>query len=450
MATLLPVGSGQTYTTVQSAINASSAGDTISILDATTFTEDLTLSGHSGTSGNVITMQNDSGGTVIVESIGTALTLAGEDYWTIDGIKFRGGAPRVVYNILSTSEYITFNNCVFERYTGDSGYTVHVSYMRNLTITNCIITLTGGTSGIDGVEIMFSNDVLFDGNTITTSSPTTMHLRDDGMVVSGQDITISNNLIEYGDTLAGHPDGIVLQNDGDSYGGPSGNITVNNNIVKDFSQGIYPTGLHGDLIGTINIFNNLVYQDSTPLNYSTNGIVIDGSADLGGMTINVYNNTIVMDQLGIYVLRCGSGTKTIRNNIIYAPQDAVNSSDSTCITNMDLDYNIYRHSGSSTTPLHISTSYYNATTACSSLGWECNGASDATVNFVDESNDDYHLTSNNPLLIDAGQVANTLFTTDKDAVVRGSSWDIGAYEYVGSSPSMNHKSGSFGGSGAFR
>ena len=50
--------------------------------------------------------------------------------------------------------------------------------------------------------------------------------------------------------------------------------------------------------------------------------------------------------------------------------------------------------------------------------------------FVSIANNDFHLTSGSPA-IDGGANLGSPYDTDKDGNSRGSSWDIGAYEYGG-------------------
>lgn len=58
----------------------------------------------------------------------------------------------------------------------------------------------------------------------------------------------------------------------------------------------------------------------------------------------------------------------------------------------------------------------------------------ATVNFVDAANGDFHLTSNNPLILRAGKDLSSdsayAFNTDIDGEYRILYWDIGADQYV--------------------
>ncbi len=83
-AATLQVGPGQTYTTIQSCIDAASPGDICNV-HAGTYTEQLRLA--SGAPGNEITIRNNGGDTVTVRSSGSPVVdVFGSNHWVLEGI----------------------------------------------------------------------------------------------------------------------------------------------------------------------------------------------------------------------------------------------------------------------------------------------------------------------------------------------------------------------------
>jgi hypothetical protein len=184
-------------------------------------------------------------------------------------------------------------------------------------------------------------------------------------------------------------------------------IKFSNNIIRanptsTYNRGI---GLRGGAV--VKVWNNIIYGFNAASNY---GIELE----LNGITLYLYNNTVVNNTTGINAYY---GTLIAKNNLFYNNTDNCGSG----------------FNGNSTNNLSgpSSDAQLNSTTAPQ------NGV---TVTFADSTNNDFHLDSSDTgaknygiLLNDSGDDANLYFTTDVDNEARKDSagtWDIGADENV--------------------
>jgi len=435
MATIT-VGAAGDYTTIQGAIDSSpSAGDVISILDTGVYNENLVLK-NSGMLGNPIRIQNDSGGTVEVSSATSpVLLIATYDYWTIDGINFTytgiEASPSVIYS--QSSDYtdgITLNNLVVTLEGGTTGFVTYIASSDSLTITNSTFNISGGT-GIDGVELIYSSNLEFSGNTIAGISPTS---QDDGLVVTGTNINIENNTLYGGDGASpAHPDGIVIQGDGDRAGNNTGNVTIHRNTIYDYDQLIYVDAIWGDFDAPVRIYNNLLYETGTLVNHvNINGIIISGENGAGAPTykcpVNAFNNTIDVRGTQLryskQIATALNNTKEIYNNIfVNGGYTALYFSSADDAANITIDYNDY--SDCDNTPIYWGGTAYTVAAFITAGFGEANSvvaSSGLNANYKPDSSGD--------AVVDVGKDLSTIFTTDKDGNTRGAIWDIGAYEFI--------------------
>jgi parallel beta-helix repeat protein len=174
-------------------------------------------------------------------------------------------------------------------------------------------------------------------------------------------------------------------------GTPSNNIIRNNKIYNNglLTQGSDTTafGLLFHSGGNNEAYNNLIYNN-------TSGVAING-----GSNNQIYNNTVYGNTSNGYAgieISSGSSGTIVKNNILWQ-----NSYDS------------ISDSGAGTIQSN------NLTT---------------DPKFMNASANDFHLQSTSPA-VNAGATISQV-TTDKDGVIRpvGCCYDIGAYEYGGSTP----------------
>jgi hypothetical protein len=166
----------------------------------------------------------------------------------------------------------------------------------------------------------------------------------------------------------------------------------------------------------VRVYNNVfLYTESQLTGGYQQAIAIGEGWSCAGDPGNFFNfiiaNNTVIDKVGI-------------------GDDLISIGQSGCVDNWDsstLVRNnfVYSVSGSGTTlDSRISTSATNK-----------NSSSGATNIFVDYANNNFHLKATDSVLRDQGvNTVSSYFTTDKDGNTRSGTWDIGAYEYGGSTP----------------
>lgn len=176
---------------------------------------------------------------------------------------------------------------------------------------------------------------------------------------------------------------------------------IYNNVFAHNQGGFLLTGNYQDRDGAFKVYNNTFY----------NNCLSAGTT----RELNIFNVTSL----------------DFKNNIVYAGDGSdggyytdFNGAGSTSTTGMTGSYNIW----------------YGQTSAPS---WDSSTLDNDNPLLVSTS--DYNLQATSPAIA-AGSNLNTEFTTDIDGITRGSTWDIGAYEYVageGASSSGSFSGGSF-------
>jgi nitrous oxidase accessory protein len=226
-AATLTVGPGQTYTTIQSAINAASPGDTILVQSGTynehvVVNKQLTLQGvgspvvNAGGSGDAITISADgctlegfvAKGSGAYPGAGIKATSSGN---TISGNTANGNGYGIYLIHSSNSNTISGNTATGNSFTG--------IYLDSSSNGNTISgnTATGNTCGI----YLYSSS---NGNTISGNTATGTHggIR----LYSSSDNTISGN------TATGSDIGIILSSS-------SNGNTISGNTATGNTCGIY-------------------------------------------------------------------------------------------------------------------------------------------------------------------------------------------------------------------
>jgi len=116
-AATLEVGSGKPYTTIQAAVDAVKAGDTILVYNGT-YTENLLISGKTGTLTNQFILQVAPGNTAAIDGnyANNTVNITGSShYWTIDGFNIKNAGNTYFGVRIYTSDYITIkNNTIYQ------------------------------------------------------------------------------------------------------------------------------------------------------------------------------------------------------------------------------------------------------------------------------------------------------------------------------------------------
>ena len=440
------VGVGETYTSIQQCLDVVEPGDTCNIHSGT-YTEQLVLRSN-GTHAKRITIQRHRNDMVTVRSSATpVVSLNGKSYWNFDGVNITYDGtdinPRGFSNFHSASiDYITIKNLAvgMNGGSGTEGACIHIADGNHVTVDRVTCAVTASMAhgqGIDGFSFLFNSNLQVLNNRIYGNADEITGRLEDGIVVSGTNILIDNNEILDGWAYDTHPDGIVVQGDGDRNGNLPDRITITRNTIKNFSQGIYVDPVRISAITNVLIANNLVYQTSD-FRYggraAMNGMTFKGKRvgrDLPYATLDlkVHNNTIETKQFLIYVLQTSTETTIdISNNIFVAPPyGAVNARS---VSGVKLNHNCYI--GGVSKPIAWGETAYTFPAFQSLTGQE-------TESFADPVglNSDYRPKSQSNC---NGRGANLSahFQVDKAGRTRQSfphSWDIGAFSYQ---PSDGH------------
>jgi hypothetical protein len=242
-ATLLLVGQGQTYATIQAAVNAATDGDTI-VVAAGTYDETVNvnkavtiLGANAGVAGHVGGVVNPARG---AETVVTAFFVGAAA--TLDGLKVLEGAPQAgeFAGVYVSADDVTVQNMVIER-TGEvglyRGLLTTAGQEENLSVTGNLIT--GWRTGF------FANDYGDTGTSVTgnafVKNSTAMSI-DDPRGVSVEDNLFVDNRVGVGVLGASNP-GV-----GDTVG--AGNVFTFNELTGLNQVNIFALGADLTITGT--------------------------------------------------------------------------------------------------------------------------------------------------------------------------------------------------------
>jgi len=148
-AATLTVGPGQAYTTIQSAINAASAGDTINVKTGL-YNEDLVISKN-----NLTLISIDGPALAEIQGVATAdvITVGSGLGVTIDGFRILPGASAntgIYHEGGSTTHPVTIINNVIEDFDDPIAWCFYAmwGYLEDTSFTFCENTLRNSTRGI--------------------------------------------------------------------------------------------------------------------------------------------------------------------------------------------------------------------------------------------------------------------------------------------------------------
>jgi parallel beta-helix repeat protein len=384
-------GANQEYSTIQAAVTAARAGDTVLVFDGTYQGFQVT---KSGTASARLVIMAEGAAAVIATPTSTndGVFLSNVDYVTIQGFKIQNMPQRCISARNATPEEPMF------------GLTI-----RGNTCTN---------AGHEGFYLSEVSQSLVEGNTITGSG-SDGQTRGHGMYLANAG---SDNTIIRGNRISGMKteDSAGIHFNGDLSVGGDGIISgllVEQNVISSGLQ----NGFNMDGVQDSTFQNNLVYGVS---NNALRGYAIDG-AD-GPKNMRIINNTLISGGGWAVKFTEESGGHVVFNNVLLG-------SGAVCIPNGSVsgDYNVTvdrfsRDNDSST----ISLSAWRA------LGNDSHSlVSAAAALFVNAGASDYHLKSGAPA-IDAGapklgSLAAPVVDLDGLARPAGTAHDAGAYEAGG-------------------
>ncbi len=325
----------------------------------------------------------------LISTMPAGVTLKAE---TANGAVIKMPAGEYVY---VTNANVTFDGIFFDASVSDAG-AIDVE-ADNFTLKNGTVAHTIGpfTSNVGCVYIgppangaLIQNMLIFDCNTSSDASHHSVH----GVYLAGSTATLESSIIHNV-----HQGFTVHIYSGS--GTPTANIVRNNIIYDQASTGAGDAACILAAVGNDHlIYNNVMYS-------CEDGIRIQGSTN----NIQAYNNTAMLNsQWGIQVIATG-GTPTnaiIRNNIAFSNSSGSISNGG---TGTSCSFNL----------------------APSPSGVTCTSNQTANPNVVSTGSgtEDFNLTIASTAAIGNATQLNSTFTTDKNGVVRGTTWDIGAYEF---------------------
>ena len=428
-AATINVGPGQTYTTIQSGINAAASGDTVLVAPGT-YNENINFNGKaitvtsSGGAAATIIDGGSNGPAVTFKSGETAAAVI-SGFTIQHGGSFTAGLGSVyIYNSTPTilNNTITLGNC----WNIDSSYSAPLIQNNTISATQ---DPNGGCGFGGGAAIIVWGGINSQYNQADVNS---------GRVLGN---TIENN-VESGLEDAGGNGGAGIAVWG-------GSLLIMNNIIRNNAS----PGGSGGAINFVNSQNTIIAQN---LIYGNSASCGGGAIATDSLGLYVFNNTIV-DNVGV-----GNAGYSECANIaqIYPSPDRYgydNPSDvfinniiagSTSYPAVNCSW--FSAPSLSTQPTFENNILYNAGgpffgSYCIDVSQQDNNIA-ADPQFVNPSANDYHLQSTSPA-IDSGQnsVLQTFMTmtglnwlTDfdgnprvQDATGKGCIIDMGAYEVHG-------------------
>ena len=290
-------GSSETYTTLQSAIDASSSGDTITgssgidetISSTIKISKDLTISAVS--SGDVI-LKGGSSGTVFNVSSGYTLTLNNIDFkdYYVSGTSIRGLA---LYN--SANGVLNINNCNFENIkSSTTSYNYAMIYsLGTLNVDGCtfkdLYAYYGYALDIYGGTASIKNSVF--SNISTGYSVTSIYVYSSGTTATVENCTFKDMTAKYAAIQTGSSARLILKD--------STFKNLTNTGGSTFATGVYCYGSGEEI-------SNCTFEDLT-LSTSGNGAGVAISSGTYGST-----NTNIS---GCSFINC-IGTQTTSGNFI--------------------------------------------------------------------------------------------------------------------------------------
>jgi len=288
------VGPSETYTTIQSAVTAANASDTIIVRDGT-YTENIDINKR-------LTIRSENGSeNCIVQAVGEHIFNVTADNVNITGFTIEGDSNHCGVRIKDVNNCNISNNIVSGNYQGIWLSNSSQNIILNNTAfsnTNCGIVLRMGSTYNQIIKNNASNNLNYHGIGLWTSSDdntianntANSNIRWGIYLTSSSGNTITNNDCAYNGFSGTSYDGIGLESSDD-------NTILNNNCSSNAWAGIF--------LGDYSSNNNVTYNTCSG---NHEGI------QLRDASYNVFTNNNVSDNdYGIY-LEPSSNNNTLTNN----------------------------------------------------------------------------------------------------------------------------------------
>lgn len=400
------------------------AGDTL-FVGAGNYSTGFTAGG-SGSAGNYINIRAAQDSYTGIATI-ARVNMASKNYINMDG-SFNGGTNFVFAGGIAGQaaryckwSYFKYTNAVIDlRYSGNN----EVSYYQGV--------LTTGTSeettlyGIASLNTTYDQTLIHHGHVLVPGQINNGNGPDG--VHTGTGFTWSNMVFQaFAGAYSGSQHQDLIQCYGDKY------LKVVNCEFIDSGDSQIDLSESGNIasMGHYRIWNNVFRRTIENMgtvmirNYTDGGGVISSYTDF-----HIENNTFIDgartgSSYGAAIrLQAGSGSTTstdcaIQNNIIFNCGRAWPAILVEGVTaNWTFAYNLINAGGTGNT----------GTSSWSQSNGQSGAPTFASYTAYNMGNN-VHLASGDSAARGNGTALNSLFTTDKDGVTRGATWDIGAYEY---------------------
>ena len=459
-----PGSLNEPWLTIQHAANTVVAGDIVYVRGGE-YNETVTIN-VSGTTNNFITFQNYSGETPIIDGGGLSVPaddnglflIKNKNFIKIKGFELRNYktstkniVPSAIF-ITGTSNNIEVRNCIIHNIE-HNGQTQNGTDAHGIAIYGTSSTASINNVTIDGNElydlILGSSEALVvNGNVeqFTISNNTVHDVNNIAIDCIGFEGTspsvstdqarngnITDNLI-YNVSSYGNPAYGLTYAAGGSYVDGGKDIIIDRNIVHNADIGIELASEHsGKSTSNITVRNNLIYENNIA------GIAMGGYDTNRGSTENctvvnntLYNNDTKSDGNGELWLQYDVKDSEIKNNIVYAGQEAIFITNYyTQNTNNTVNFNLYYSTKGENDGLWVwkTNEYYEFSSYRNGTGNDANGLF-ANPQFIDINNKDFHLQNNSPAInIGDNTVSAGNYDLDNKTRIENSTIDLGSYEY---------------------
>ena len=440
------VGSGQTYATIQAALNAAVTGDTVKIFPGT-----YTEGGASLTFNNKhsITIYGTARDSVILESCSISVGGTNTFIHSLTMTNWLGDGVDAI-NIESLDS-VTISNVV----TGDALTNVwantrshmrarnssRIKYLNNIIRGTPNLPGSGYQTGLHLVSAK-SGDGDYSGGSLISGNDV-WGLEGDGVSIHGDWITYQLNSVRdcIGTNADNHADGIAFIRSVVDGLTNCNHVRIDRNLFKNTTQNIWiegwPVG-SGNSVGMRDVWitRNVSYMDAGFIN-GRNMDLMSGKclAVIGGDGIYVYNNYFGRGGNGNAVLISDSVDRSvlIKGNIIFNTSPNTGTfgiyvETEADVGTGDINYNRY-WTTSGNGYLKVGVNNMNTLGAMQAQGFEANGSiGDPLVNALPTPT----LQSGSPC-IDASFTpgGSPHWTVDLAGVTapQGAGWDVGAYEF---------------------
>jgi hypothetical protein len=401
--------------TIQKAASAVKAGDTVYVKGGTY--HETVIIPVSGTKNNYITFRSHNSDAVLING---GFVIDGISFVRIKGFIIDNPTTGILISNDADGVIVEDNNITNSGSNSNSAIRIDYGSQNTLVQRNTLtINNPAGIEDKDGVYWWKAGGGHVFKENILTGSPW------DGFGGGPEDLdTTANDYDFYGNEISG------VLDDGIQPDGGNINTRVWNNIIHNSFSGV---SLCPVLKGPAYVFRNLVYDLRYRSSPGDDGAIKLGDGSFGRLYF--YHNTLVGTNQNdsLFATNAGLGNIVSRNNVYLASWYVIEFGHSYDAQNHDFDYDNLRSINSTGRFLKWGEAKYeNFASFTADTGQEQHGLS-VDSEFVNQAGGDFRLQPGSPN-IDVGALLPGFNDASSPWPYRGSSPDLGAYEYGLESP----------------